>query len=58
MEAAQHTVWEVHMKHDFTKPTYVTSQTDLKQKRRLPIYILMLTGLFLLALILYMSAGI
>lgn len=46
------------MKHDFTKPTYVQSLADVQKKRRLPIYMLILAGLFLLALIIYMATDV
>ena len=42
------------MQHDFTKPSYVTSAEDLHKKRRLPLYILFLVGLFLFAMLTYM----
>ena len=41
--------------HDFSKPPHVTSPKRL-QKRRLPVYILIIVGLFLLALVVYMVA--
>ena len=44
------------MRHDFNKPSYMTSSEDLAQKKRLPIYMLILVGLFLIALLVYMAA--
>lgn len=41
--------------HDFSKPPHVTSPEETA-KRRLPVYILIIVGLFLLALIVYMVA--
>lgn len=45
------------MMHDFKKPPYSTSRADIKHKEKLPVYILMLVGFFLVALLLYMFAG-
>lgn len=42
--------------HDFSKPPHVTSPEETAKKRRLPVYILIIVGLFLLALIVYMVA--
>ncbi|WP_336169223.1 hypothetical protein [Acinetobacter sp. 161(2023)] len=42
--------------HDFSKPPHVTSPEETAKKRRLPVYILVIVGLFLLALIVYMVA--
>ena len=36
--------------HDFSKPPHVTSPEETAKKRRLPVYILIIVGLFLLAL--------
>lgn len=44
------------MKHDFNKPSYVTSTEDKTHKNRLPIYMLILVGLFLVSLLVYMIA--
>ncbi len=44
------------MKHDFSKPAHVTSATENMQKKRLPVYILVIVGLFLVALLVYMFA--
>ncbi|ENU57302.1 hypothetical protein FHR28_000542 [Acinetobacter sp. BIGb0196] len=44
------------MKHDFNKPSYVTSTEDITHKNRLPIYMLILVGLFLVSLLVYMIA--
>ena len=45
------------MTHDFNRPPHVTSNEEVTQKKRLPVYILGIVGVFLLALILYMLAG-
>jgi len=45
------------MRHDFSKPSHVTSAKEVTQKKRLPIYILVLVGLFLLAMLVYMIAN-
>ncbi len=42
--------------HDFSKPSHVTSPEETAKKRRLPVYILIIVGLFLIALIVYMVA--
>ncbi|HCW3810510.1 TPA: hypothetical protein OXK40_000992 [Acinetobacter baumannii] len=42
--------------HDFSKPPHVTSPEKTAKKRRLPVYILIIVGLFLLALVVYMVA--
>ena len=39
------------MQHDFSKPSHVTSAEELKRKQRLPIYMLILIGLFLVAML-------
>lgn len=45
------------MRHDFSKPSHVTSMADITQKKRLPVYMLILVGLFLLAMLVYMMAN-
>ena len=45
------------MTHDFNRPPHVTSTEEVTQKKRLPVYILAIVGVFLLALVLYMLAG-
>lgn len=45
------------MKHDFSKPSYITSEKDRHHKKRVPVYILFLIGLFLLALLTYFITG-
>jgi len=42
------------MQHDFNKPTHVTSDEELQKKKRLPIYMLILIGLFLVAMLCYL----
>lgn len=42
------------MKHDFSKPAHVTSSAENAQKKRLPVYMLIVVGLFLVALLVYM----
>lgn len=42
------------MKHDFSKPAHVTSAEENMQKKRLPVYMLVAVGLFLVALLIYM----
>lgn len=44
------------MRHDFNKPSYITSREDIAHKNRLPIYMLILVGLFLISLLVYMAA--
>lgn len=39
------------MQHDFSKPSHVTSAEELKRKQRLPIYMLILIGMFLVAML-------
>lgn len=39
------------MQHDFSKPSHVTSAEELRKKQRLPIYMLILVGLFLVAML-------
>lgn len=45
------------MNHDFNKPPFTMSRAEIQHKQKLPVYILMLVGFFLLALLLYMFAG-
>ena len=45
------------MTHDFNRPPHVTSTEEVTQKKRLPVYILAIVGVFLLALVLYLLAG-
>ena len=43
--------------HDFSKPQlHVASQKEVAKKRKLPIYILVIVGIFLIALLIYMVA--
>ena len=43
--------------HDFSKPQpHVASQEEVAKKRKLPIYILVIVGIFLIALLVYMVA--
>ena len=43
--------------HDFSKPQpHVASQKEVTKKRKLPIYILVIVGIFLIALLIYMVA--
>ncbi len=44
------------MQHDFSKPSHVTSREEVEYKRRLPVYMLIIVGLFLLAMLIYMVA--
>ncbi|WP_171263489.1 hypothetical protein [Acinetobacter sp. ANC 4999] len=44
------------MQHDFNKPSHVTTPEEVKQKKRLPVYMLILVGLFFIALLVYMLA--
>ncbi len=44
------------MQHDFKRPSHVTSAEEIAQKRRLPVYMLIIIGLFFLAMLLYMIA--
>jgi flagellar basal body-associated protein FliL len=46
------------MTHDFNKPPHTESSDETTQKKRIPVYILVLIGIFFIALIIYMSAGI
>ncbi len=45
------------MRHDFSKPSHVTSAEEITHKKRLPVYMLILVGLFLVAMLLYMIAN-
>ena len=43
--------------HDFSKPQpHVASKEEIAKKRRLPVYMLILVGIFLIALLVYMIA--
>ncbi len=42
------------MTHDFNKPPHVTSEEERSQKKRLPVYILLLVGVFFIAVLVYM----
>lgn len=44
------------MPHDFNKPPHVITPEEKSQKRRLPVYILVIVGIFLIALLAYMFA--
>ncbi len=45
------------MMHDFSKPQpHVASKEELARKRKLPVYMLIIVGLFLLALLIFMVA--
>lgn len=44
------------MTHDFNKPPHVTSAEEKSQKKRLPVYILVLVGVFFIAVLVYMFA--
>lgn len=46
------------MTHDFNKPPHTSSSEETTQKKRIPVYILVLIGIFFVALIIYMSADI
>lgn len=45
------------MTHDFNKPPHSSSSEEVEQKKRIPVYILILVGIFLIALVFYMFAG-
>jgi hypothetical protein len=45
------------MVHDFNKPPHVTSAEEIRQKKRLPVYMLILVGIFFLALVVYMLSS-
>ena len=41
--------------HDFSKPQpYVASKEEIERKRKLPVYMLLLVGVFLIALLVFM----
>ncbi len=41
--------------HDFNKPQpHVASKEEIERKRKLPVYMLIMVGVFLLALLIYM----
>lgn len=44
------------MTHDFNKPPHTESAEEVQKKKRIPVYILMLIGIFLIALLFYMFA--
>lgn len=44
------------MTHDFNKPPHTTSSEENTQKKRIPVYMLILVGIFLIALLFYMFA--
>ncbi|WP_411684217.1 flagellar basal body-associated FliL family protein [Acinetobacter indicus] len=44
------------MSHDFNKPPHVTSAEEVQKKKRMPVFILIAVGVFLLALVVYMFA--
>lgn len=44
------------MTHDFNKPPHTASSEETTQKKRIPVYILILVGIFFIALLLYMFA--
>lgn len=44
------------MTHDFNKPPHITSEEERSQKKRLPVYILVLIGVFFIAVLAYMFA--
>ena len=44
------------MPHDFNKPPHVTTPEEKNKKKRLPVYILILVGVFFIALLAYMFA--
>lgn len=45
------------MMHDFSKPQpHVASKEEITKKRRLPVYILIIVGIFLIALLVFMVA--
>jgi flagellar basal body-associated protein FliL len=46
------------MTHDFNKPPHTSSSEETTQKKRITVYILVLVGIFFVALIIYMSADI
>lgn len=44
------------MTHDFNKPPHVNSPEDTNRKKRIPLFILLIVGIFLASLIFYMIA--
>lgn len=44
------------MTHDFNKPPHVNSPEDVNRKKRIPVFILIIVGIFLASLIFYMIA--
>jgi type VI protein secretion system component VasF len=45
------------MMHDFSKPQpHVASREEIAKKRKLPVYMLIIVGVFLIALLVYMVA--
>jgi len=44
------------MTHDFNKPSHVQTPEERQKKKRVPLYILALVGIFLIALLFYMFA--
>lgn len=46
------------MTHDFNKPPHASSSEETTQKKRIPVYILALVGIFFLALLVYMFSSI
>jgi hypothetical protein len=45
------------MMHDFSKPQpHVASKEEIARKRKLPVYILLIVGIFLIALLVFMIA--
>ena len=45
-----------NMAHDFNKPPHVTNEEEVTRKKRIPVFILILVGIFLASLIFYMIA--
>ena len=41
------------MPHDFNKPSHVQTPEERQKKKRVPLYILALVGIFLIALLFY-----
>ncbi|WP_122899412.1 hypothetical protein [Acinetobacter sp. B51(2017)] len=46
------------MQHDHNKSHHAASASETQQKKRLPVYILIIVGVFLAALIFYMTADV
>lgn len=44
------------MTHDFNKPPQVQTPEERQKKKRVPVYMLALVGIFLIALLFYMFA--